>query len=87
MHWTLALLALVGGIAILVFATDVVTIGILPVLATYTFWFFYVRRLTGRVLDAGYNKAVAFLSMIPLVNLICMIVLLFVPSKDGQMDE
>ncbi len=81
--WLLLLVALVAGVA----WAEIVTAGIFPAFALYGFWFFYLRRLTGRVLDAGYSKAVAFLTFIPLVNLVCMIVLLFVPSKDGPAEN
>ncbi len=43
--------------------------------------FFYFRQLTRRVIDIGYNKSLAFIALIPFVNLIFVLLLVFLPSK------
>ncbi|TQV80709.1 hypothetical protein [Denitrobaculum tricleocarpae] len=55
----------------------------MPALALYSFWFSFVRRITGPTLDAGYSKAVAFLSFTPLVNVVYILVLPFAPTREG----
>ncbi len=87
LYWTLGWLGVLLAVEGYVALGGYGTIGIVPALVLYSFWFFFVRRITGRTLDAGYSKAVAFLSFIPVVNVIYILVLLFTPTRAEPMAD
>ncbi len=58
-----------------------------PLLAAYVLIFFYFQRITRRILDAGAPKAVAYCALVPGLNLLFVVLLLLLPSKDRAVNK
>lgn len=58
-----------------------------PPIVWTIFSFVFYQSLTRRSVDAGFGKWLAYIAVIPLLNFLCILILLVVPTRTGRSND
>lgn len=82
--WTIGLVMLSIALRELVVFFPGIWVKLIAIVSLWTYLFLYYQRIALRSIDAGHGKTIAYLAVIPAVNLICLLALLILPTQSSK---